>query len=192
MTDFLDSLLLEELRRLRVSPPDPAASLSRLDFLLQPHPHLLDCALDALDGGRVCRVSSPSGRALWHVCSATAGRQFAAAFPPPQRASAPSRAQQLQGIDLAASGLCSASDAGGTGNPAYTVLPEGAGFCTCADFRRRVGAEAGEGCGRFCAHLLAVALCRALQGPPLHRARTVSDEELARLLCGATCSALVA
>ena len=170
-----DALLASEFAALHAQPPPldppfPDLFLTRVDFLLS-EPALLECALDALDGGRVCCVRAPSGRELWQVASGTLGRRGSGA-----RAAPP-----LSGVDLPGSGLCAPGDGSGAG-PAYTVLLGGAGCCTCLDFRRRVAALKNE--GRFCAHLLAATLAAAARGAPAKQ-RGVSDEELARLLCGA-------
>ena len=170
----MDALVVGELSRLcAIGAPDFSdAALSRLDFALA-EPAVLEMALDALDGGRVCCVRAPSGRALWQVLSGTVGRRAAARG---------GGGGALSGVDLAGSGLCAPGD----GGPAYTVLLGGPGCCTCLDFRRRV--VAGEEAGRFCAHLLAAALASAARGAPA-KARAVSNEELARLLCGALAGA---
>jgi hypothetical protein len=183
----VDALLAAELSHLNAAgpsdPPFPDVFLARLDFLLC-EPALLELALDALDCGRVCFLASPSGRGLWQVASSAVGRRGTRA-----QLGRGADTAHAERVDLAGSGLCGAGDAGGAGTAAYTVLLEGAGFCTCLDFRRRVAA-AGAGAGadadaRFCcAHLLAAALARAAHGAPAKQ-RAVSDEELARLLCAA-------
>jgi hypothetical protein len=171
-----DALVVGELSQLfaKGAPDFSDAALSRLDFALA-EPAVLEMALDALDGGRVCCVRAPSGRALWQVLSGTVGRRAAAR-------GGGGGGGALSGVDFAGSGLCAPGD----GGPAYTVLLGGAGCCTCLDFRRRVAA--GEEAGRFCAHLLAATLASAARGAPA-KARAVSNEELARLLCGALAGA---
>ena len=146
-----DALVVGELSRLcAVGAPDFSdAALSRLDFALA-EPAVLEMALDALDGGRVCCVRAPSGRALWQVLSGTVGRRAAARG---------GGGGALSGVDLAGSGLCAPGD----GGPAYSVLLGGAGCCTCA-------------------------LASVARGAPA-KARAVSNEELARLLCGALAGA---
>jgi hypothetical protein len=147
------SLLSHELASIRATQSLPEDALRRLDFLFSSD-GTLDRALEALDGG-VTRVTAvPSGRIAWTVASSLSRRPAA----------------ELAAIDLRESGV----DAAGF---FYVVLLDGPGACTCADWAARViGGER-----RVCKHALAAALADAL-GDARCRARSVSDEELARML----------
>ena len=146
-------LLSHELSGIRVSGALPEATLRRLDLLFSGD-GTLDRALELLDGSLTRVAAAPSGRVAWTVASSLSKRPSA----------------ELAPLDLRASGV----------DPVgyyYTVLLDGPGSCTCVDWTTRVL------CGdrRACKHALAVAIADAL-GPQKYRARTVTDEELAKML----------
>lgn len=155
-------------------------ALARLDVLLSPGENLsgeclLEEALNVLEGGRVMRLCAhASGRVAWQVGSLALGGKGRGA---PDSGS----------YDLEASGFTPSLDGHG-GAPAYTVLLDGPGLCTCQRFTEalRGGAPSdGSGAGRLCRHLLAAHLARAALGTPSAarvRLKEISDEDMSRLL----------
>ena len=155
----VDSLLAAELCAIRSRGILTDESLRRLDAFLCGD-GILERALEALDGGAVTKItSSPSGRVVWSIASSLSRRTSA----------------DLAGIDLHASGLT-------VDNYSYTVLLDGPGSCTCADFTAHVIIEGETASRRVCKHILAAALADALGSASRVRARGLSDEELIKLL----------
>lgn len=154
-----DSLIAAELSSIRSRGTLTDESLRRLDALLSGD-GVLERALEALDGGAVTKLTSaPSGRVAWSITSSLSRRSGA----------------ELSGIDFRASGVAPDSYT-------YTVLLDGPGVCTCADFAARVLGDGESAARRVCKHILAAALGDALGAASRARARALTDEELAKLL----------
>jgi hypothetical protein len=153
-----DSLLAAEISRIRASGVLNDSSLRRLDFLLSGD-GILERALETLDNGAVTKLTgTPSGRIAWSVASSVSRRSA--------------------DIDLTASGVSPDSYA-------YTIILDGPGACTCADFTGHVLSDGWRAKRRVCKHILAVALADALGSASRARSRELTDDELAKIIISA-------
>lgn len=152
-----DSLLAAEISRIRASGVLNDSSLRRLDFLLSGD-GILERALETLDSGAVTKLTgTPSGRVAWSVASSVSRRSA--------------------DVDLVASGVSPESYA-------YTIILDGPGACTCADFTGHILSDGLRARRRVCKHILAVALADALGSASRARSREMTDDELTKIVVG--------